>query len=420
MKLLPSLRSIKISHIAEPAIIISFYVVLALILFFIVKDTAEIKKQSISTRIELEKIQKAQENLSLNFSEDLFEDHLTYVDNIRVRQELKSLELEIESLKNTQEGSTLDQINTIYNLYSEFQNKIKRNAGVKLNTSEQVANTQTWGNFLLNKEFETLESSLSADNKKLDDTYKTYLASIAPPPVPVGSGGSTSGYSYQRVETEKGTFSAYLIKVSKSSVRVKTLAAIEDDCDRDCDTKSLEQYAKENNAYAAMAGSYMCPADYAQCADKKWSFDFALYDSNDGKWLNDDALSWGETGLMTFNGSSSRFYRKTSDYDGDGVNAGISNFPSLLRSGEVVVDSGDIDSYQATKGLRGAIGTDDNNIYLVYVSGASVVDTAYVMRSLGAKDALNLDGGGTAAMYIGGRYVLGPGRPLANAILLIK
>jgi exopolysaccharide biosynthesis protein len=42
------------------------------------------------------------------------------------------------------------------------------------------------------------------------------------------------------------------------------------------------------------------------------------------------------------------------------------------------------------------------------------------MKALGAQHSLNLDGGGTAAMYINGGYVIGPGRGVANAILLVK
>jgi exopolysaccharide biosynthesis protein len=48
------------------------------------------------------------------------------------------------------------------------------------------------------------------------------------------------------------------------------------------------------------------------------------------------------------------------------------------------------------------------------------MDTAYVLQALGARDALNLDGGGTAAMWIGGGYKVGPGRLLPNAIVLTK
>jgi exopolysaccharide biosynthesis protein len=56
----------------------------------------------------------------------------------------------------------------------------------------------------------------------------------------------------------------------------------------------------------------------------------------------------------------------------------------------------------------------------VIVTNATVTDAAYVMQALGARDALNLDGGGTAAMWIGGSYKVGPGRLLPNAVILTK
>ena len=39
---------------------------------------------------------------------------------------------------------------------------------------------------------------------------------------------------------------------------------------------------------------------------------------------------------------------------------------------------------------------------------------------LGADNALNLDGGGSTAMYFGGGYISGPGRLLPNAVVLTK
>jgi exopolysaccharide biosynthesis protein len=42
---------------------------------------------------------------------------------------------------------------------------------------------------------------------------------------------------------------------------------------------------------------------------------------------------------------------------------------------------------------------------------------AYVFKSLGATGALNLDTGGSTALYYGGRYVYGPGRDIPNAII---
>jgi len=49
-----------------------------------------------------------------------------------------------------------------------------------------------------------------------------------------------------------------------------------------------------------------------------------------------------------------------------------------------------------------------------------VPQIALVMQALGARDAMNLDGGGSVAMWINGGYVVGPGRQLPNAILLLK
>ena len=45
---------------------------------------------------------------------------------------------------------------------------------------------------------------------------------------------------------------------------------------------------------------------------------------------------------------------------------------------------------------------------------------AYVFKTLGAKGALNLDTGGSTALYYNGRYVVGPGRQLPNAIIFVR
>jgi hypothetical protein len=95
-----------------------------------------------------------------------------------------------------------------------------------------------------------------------------------------------------------------------SSVTIKTVAANSDNCKDNCPTKSLETYVKENNGYAGINGTYFCPPDYSSCSGKVNSYDYAFYNSNRDKWLNKGALSWSKTGLMTFNGSSVKFYKK--------------------------------------------------------------------------------------------------------------
>ena len=192
------------------------------------------------------------------------------------------------------------------------------------------------------------------------------------------------------------------------------MAANDDTCTSNCKTKTLAEFVSENGGYAGMNGSYFCPPDYSSCSDRINSFDFAFYNSKSGEWMNKDALSWFETGMVAFNNKSPKFYKKTSEYGGGSVTAAISNYPSLVKDGNIVVDSGDLTSYQKdVKGTRGAIGLGGENLYLALIYNATVVDAAHVMQALGAKHALNLDGGGSSAMYVNGSYVVGPGRVIA-------
>jgi exopolysaccharide biosynthesis protein len=102
------------------------------------------------------------------------------------------------------------------------------------------------------------------------------------------------------------------------------------------------------------------------------------------------------------------------------VSAGISNFPLVLQNGVPLDVSGDVDANQMMRGTRGAIAADATYIYLAVIGSATVPQIALVMQALGARDAMNLDGGGSVAMWINGGYVVGPGRQLPNAILLLK
>jgi hypothetical protein len=239
------------------------------------------------------------------------------------------------------------------------------------------------------------------------------------PPEPAAV-SSVTGYSRIDVQTSAGTFSMYLIKERLADVRVRTVTANTTDCAVACPAKPLAQYATENGAYAAMNGSYFCPPDYAACASKVNTYDYAVYNSNLGTWINPRHLSNPVNALITFNGSTPAAYRRVFSYARGPVSAGISNFPLVLQNGVPLDVSADIDANQAKRGTRGAIAVDGTYVYLAVIASATVPEIALVMRALGARDAMNLDGGGSAAMWIGGQYVVGPGRQLPNAILLLK
>lgn len=357
----------------------------------------------------------------------LYEDHLSYLQRHAIEQSKSTIEQEYEKFKSEAEGERLAQIESVYSAYQDVVTLLERNSSSSLDTTGVNDKLDNWGTKFLNQEFDSLNQELATAKKDLEDQYTQYLASIPTPtptsipPTSAPPAPAAAGYSYQTVATSRGTFGVYLIKMNLSGVTIKTVGGNTNDCDNNCTAKPLAQYVSENGAYAGMHGTYFCPPDYAQCAGKTYSYDYPLFDSNTKTWRNQAALKWNNLGLMTFNGKSLGYAGANKSYPGSGLTAGISNFPMLVQNGDIVVDSYSLDSYQATaKGARGAIGTDNNNVYLAIASGATVPDMAYIMKALGATNALNLDGGGSSAMYIGGSYKVGPGRALPNAIVLVK
>lgn len=117
----------------------------------------------------------------------------------------------------------------------------------------------------------------------------------------------------------------------------------------------------------------------------------------------------------------------------DNVNHIISGGPYLVRDGQVYVDVSE-QKLGAIGGRnpRSAIGyTADNNLVIVAVDGreqASVgltlSELAGFMKSIGCVNAMNLDGGGSTVLYVGGKVVNNPqvkgGIALSNALTLNK
>ena len=101
----------------------------------------------------------------------------------------------------------------------------------------------------------------------------------------------------------------------------------------------------------------------------------------------------------------------------------------LLKDGAVTVEP--CDSYLCLRHPRTAVGImADGRVLLVVVDGrslrsggASIVGLANLMRSLGAVDALNLDGGGSSTMVVNGRVVNSPSdgheRAVTSALVVL-
>ena len=229
-----------------------------------------------------------------------------------------------------------------------------------------------------------------------------------------------TGYSYQTVSTSRGQFGIHVIKQPLSDITVKTVTGNASDCERDCPVQPLVEYLNQTNAFNGMNGTYLCPPDYSWCAGKVNSYDYAVYSSTLGTWLNEWALVSPQNAIVTVTGKTLRFYRHTYSYDRSPVDGAVSNFPILLLGGLVVDTEAEQADYQKQKGTKGSIGTDGTYVYLSLVTNATVTESAYALQALGVMDAMNLDGGGTSAMFADREYKVGPGRQLPNAVVITR
>lgn len=229
------------------------------------------------------------------------------------------------------------------------------------------------------------------------------------------SGPPGSGYSSFTVSTERGNFAIGVISIDMTGARMITDTASDGDCGNNCPTIPLSDYISRNGGFAGMNGTYFCPADYAECSGKSNSFDFPVYNSRLGKWINGGNLFWNDRSIMFYDGSGMHFMRNANGFSG-GLTAGIVNSPGLVEGGNVIADQFPLSDKQRTKGAKTGMGIRGSVVYLVSASNADMLDLAHIFKSLGASSALNLDGGGSVALWSGG-YKRGPGRNLPNAII---
>jgi len=80
---------------------------------------------------------------------------------------------------------------------------------------------------------------------------------------------------------------------------------------------------------------------------------------------------------------------------------------------------GDGDPKKGSKGSRPFVGNKGNTVYIGIVYSATVAEGAHALKALGLDNAMNLDSGGSTALWSGG-YKAGPGRNIPNAIVFVR
>lgn len=244
----------------------------------------------------------------------------------------------------------------------------------------------------------------------------------APATTTSSGSASTANSTYERktIVTSRGSFLADVIALNLASggIKVHTDTASDNDCTDNCPAKSLSSYIGGLGGFAGINGTYFCPPDYASCAGQTNSFYWKIKNSRIGKMINaNNGLGVGDP-FLTFSSSGPGTYYSTWGSASQSVFSGINSKPRLVQGGAIVLQDSDMDDKQRyTKSNRGGLGLKGQTLYAVIAKSATVPDLAAVMQALGVDTALNIDGGGSSAMYYNGSYKVGPGRSLPNAVI---
>lgn len=265
------------------------------------------------------------------------------------------------------------------------------------------------------------EADLTNLDKQITDANTALSALLAANPgsnAPISNAPPAGGFSLQQVASDVGTFPVAIISADLNSTRVIVDTASDGDCANNCPVTSLSDYVSRSGAYAGINGSFFCPADYPSCSGKTNSFDTLLMNKNK-KYFNSANNVYSTVPLATFSGNSARFLGRSEDWGRDtGVDAVIAMQPMLVAGGNVVYGGGGSDKFGA-KGLRGFIANKGSTVYIGFVYNATMSDAAHVLKTMGLENAINLDEGGSSALWFGG-YKVGPGRNIPNAVLFVR
>jgi hypothetical protein len=257
-----------------------------------------------------------------------------------------------------------------------------------------------------------LRSDIKAQREKIAAAF------VIPANVPSTNAPPGGGYSRQSVSSDAGTFLVDIVAADLGGTHVYVDTASGGTCTGDCPVLSLADYVARTGAYAGVNGSYFCPADYPSCAGKKNSFDTLLMNKNK-VYFNSDNNKYSTVPAVIFGNGFVRFVGQTLDWGRDTSIDSMIAMQPLLVSGGGVVFGGNSDAKEGAAGSRSFVGNKGNTVYIGVVHNATVAQSARVLKALGMDNALNLDDGGSAALWMGG-YKVGPGRSLPNVVLFVK
>ncbi len=358
----------------------------------------------------------------------------TYNSQVTLNIQLSSTKKELDDLKSQ------DQIKINQTLQEEIKNinknykdsvsgyeKIQDLKAQKQDTSKLDAVYAQIVKFLADKNYASASATLADLNKAIDEQNAKLAAATAP------QSGSTqatanalqsntppgSGYSLQKVDAEGSSYNVSIIAADLNSTKVIIDTASDSDCSNNCPTLPLATYVSRSGAYAGINGSFFCPPEYPSCAGRTGSFDTLLMNKNK-HYFNSDNNVYSTVPAAIFYAGGARFVSQSlqwgRDTSPDGV---IANYPLLVSGGNIVYTEPANEPKFGQKGSRSFIAVKGSTVYIGVVYSATMGESAKVMHALGMGEALNLDEGGSTALWSGG-YITGPGRNIPNAVLFAR
>ena len=368
------------------------------------------------------KIQSLQSSLSSAYSEkDKNYQELTKIatDLDTLKKEYDTLKNEDQKKKNDELKKNIDEIEKTYDravgIYEDIL-ALKEKGGKTTELDKLFAESlkqlsdQKYAD--ADKTLTTLATKIKEEETKFAATF-TIPANVAASNTPPGT-----GYSRQTVSTDSGNFMVSMVAGDLGSTKVIVDTASDSDCSNNCPVLPLSTYVSRSGAYAGVNGSYFCPASYPTCAGKTNTYDLLLMNKNKN-YFNSDNNVYSNNPAVIFGGSYVRFVGAASSWGRDtGIDSMISNYPLLVSGGNIASGSAS-DPKMVSKGARSFVANKGNTVYIGVVHSATVPESAKALKALGMENALNLDDGGSTALWSGG-YKVGPGRELPNVILFIK
>lgn len=137
-------------------------------------------------------------------------------------------------------------------------------------------------------------------------------------------------------------------------------------------------------------------------------------------YFNSDNNVYSSVPAVIFSPGSVRFVGQTLQWGRDtGVDGVIANYPLLISGSNINYTEAPNEPKFGQKGMRGFVASKGSMVYIGFVHNATMGESAKVLKALGMGEALNLDEGGSTALWYGG-YKTGPGRNIPNAILFLR